>query len=99
MINSQKALNLYILLRDHFPQENNEFDIVQLIRIIINSMADKGQHVNYHRSLMLMYDLSLDVIASSDPQDLLTMFAEGIVENNVIELMSFFRNKVRYGIS
>lgn len=99
MINTQKALNLYILLKDHFPEENNEFDIVQLIRIIIDSMAEKGQHVNYHRSLMLMYDLTLDVIKTSDPQDLLNMFAQGLVENNVIELMSFFRNKVRYGIS
>lgn len=99
MIDSQKALSLYLLLKDHFPQEKSEFDIVQLISIIIDSMAEKGRHVNYHRSLMLMHDLTLDVIKTSDPQDLLTMFAQGLVENNVVELMSFFRDKVRYGIS
>lgn len=99
MINSQKALSLYILLRDHFPPEKNEFDITTLIRIIIDSMIEKGQHVNYHRSLILMYDLSLDVIKDSDPTDLLNMFAQGLVENNVVELMSFFKDKVRYGIS
>ena len=103
MLNSKKALSLYLLLKDHFPTENSdlensEFDFIQVISIIISSMREKGQAVNYHRSLMLMFDVSFETIQESDPEDLLSMFADGLVENNVVELMSFFGEKVQYGI-
>jgi len=98
MLNTQKALELYLLLKDHFPFEKSEFDIIQLIRIIIDSMVKKGQYKNYTRAITLMHGIELEVMKESNPEDLVSLFAEGFLENDIVELMRFFNEKVRYGI-
>ena len=99
MLKTNEAIDLYLLLKDHFPAEQSEFDIIQLIRIIIDSMIKKGQHGNYAKAIALMHDIDIETMKVSDPKDLLNLFVEGLLENNVIELMGFFREKVKYGIS
>jgi hypothetical protein len=46
-----------------------------------------------------MYDVELDALKDSTPMELIEMFSKGLVENNIAELISFFNQKVRYGIS
>jgi endonuclease III len=99
MLNTEKALKLYLLLKDHFPPNAHEFDFIQLMRIIIDSMVSSNQHKNYTDSIMLMYDVELDALKDSTPMELIEMFSKGLVENNIAELISFFNQKVRYGIS
>lgn len=61
-------------------------------------MISKKQYANYAKSINIMHDISIEIMATSSPEELLSLFAEGFIENNVVELMSFFGEKVRYGI-
>lgn len=98
MLNTEKALQLYKLLKPHFPDDVYKFDITELIRIIIDSMVEKNYR-DYTDVLMLMHDVSLESMRDVPSEEILKLFVEGLAENNVYELMDFFGKKVRYGVS
>lgn len=97
MLNTEKALQLYKLLKPHFPDDVYKFDITELIRIIIDSMVEKN-YEDYADTLMLMHNVSLESMRGVPSEEILKLFIEGLAENSVYELMDFFGKKVQYGI-
>lgn len=61
-------------------------------------MIDKGQHSNYAKAIGLMHDVTLEIMHEADTDELIKAFLDGLIENDIVELMSFFGEKVKYGI-
>lgn len=91
MLSIKDALKLYLLLKGHLPKEKNLSD-VKFMHHITKSMLESHQEKNYAHAIMLMSNKSLDDLAEMSPQETLSLFVDGLVENRVLELAGFCKS-------
>ena len=90
MLNTKDAFRLYSLLENHLPEKVDR-DILDFVGTIIDSMIANGEHKNYTLAIQMMNNIMLSEIAEMEPLEVITMFTEGLIENKIMKLHSFYR--------
>lgn len=89
MLSIDEALKLHQRISPHFPPDfSDEETVLFLVDHLVKSMKD-NQPSDYLMSIVIMSGMSLDEIVEKDTHEILSLFAEGIKENRVHDLMSF----------
>ena len=83
-----KALKLYQILAPYLPDEID--DGFNFVGTIIENIKNSGNHRDYIEAIALMNNIPVDMVLQYDPAgEALTMFAEGLVINNIVLLREF----------
>jgi len=83
-----KALQLYTILAPYLPDEID--DGFNFVGTIIENIKNSGNHRDYIEAIALMNNIPVDMVLQYDPAgEALTMFAEGLVINNIVLLREF----------
>ena len=83
-----KALQLYTILAPYLPDEID--DGFNFVGTIIENIKNSGNHRDYIEAIALMNNIPVDIVLQYDPAgEALTMFAEGLVINNIVLLREF----------
>jgi len=98
MLNTRKAIALFNLIEKHVPTDTKDIAALDFAGKIIESIISKNEHRVYSDAIILMHGLeSLEMLKDENPEELLRMFIDGLIENHIISLVDFFR-KVKNGI-
>jgi len=89
----EKALKLYKLISPYIPPEKN-IDSLEFINKIFDAIIERGGHSDYNEMIILLTGKTIPEWSKDGktPEDVLTMFIEGLVENSVLSLLEFCRN-------
>lgn len=87
MLPTDKALELYVLLKPHLS-ERREQDLVDFVSDTIDSMRETDL-LDYIKSVQLLRDLELDEVLDMNSLDIFSAFMEGLVDNNIFSLIRF----------
>jgi len=90
MLPIDKALALYDLLKPHLS-EDKEREFLDLIEKIIDSMKESNP-ATYVHCLQLLSGLELNDFEKINSIEAFSIFFEGLMENNVLGLISFCEN-------
>jgi len=91
--------DLYTLVEAHLPDDKFDGEALDFIGTIVDGMIENGEHGNYAYSIMIMYpNIMLPDIYQMPPEDVLEMFAEGLVVNKILKLHAFCKG-IRDGSS
>ena len=99
MLNTTKALRLFNLLDKHIPANSKDVDVLNFVGKIVDSIIAKNEHRVYTDAILLMNNLdSVYLLKDEEPEEILQIFIDGLIENRIVSLVDFFR-KVKNGIS
>ena len=83
-----KAIQLYKILAPYLPDEVG--DDFNFVGTIIENIKNSGNHRAYIEAIALMADLPFDEVLQYDPtSEVPSMFAEGLLVNNIVKLKDF----------
>lgn len=83
-----KAFRLYEILAPYLPDEVG--DDFNFVGTIIENIKNSGNHRAYIEAIALMADMSFEEVLQYDPiSEAPSMFAEGLLYNNIIALKDF----------
>lgn len=100
MLSTSKALQLYNLLSKHIPSDTKDVDVFGLVDKIVNSIVEKNEPNVYSDAIMIMHGIdSVYLLKDESSTELLKMFADGLVENDIVSLVGFFGKVKQHGIS
>jgi hypothetical protein len=83
-----KALKLYDLVGKHLPKDVED-DGLLFIGGVIDSMIQKNEHRNYLMSIALMEQCEETELTDMTSNELLEVFADGLMRNNILGLRNF----------
>lgn len=87
-----KAMQLYDLIGEYIPNITSENeDSLHFIGTIINNIKDSGNHQAYIDAVSLMSNTSVEELLKTDYKNVLNLFMEGLVENQILSLQAFCR--------
>ncbi len=85
-----KAMELYELLGSHIPElEGNDIDALGFIGRIVDDINASGHHEAYTLSIELMSGKTLQDLREMIPEEILSLFTEGLMQNRILDLKSF----------
>lgn len=85
-----KAMELYELLGVHIPEvEDENIDALEFIGKIVKNINTSGHHEAYTLSIELMSGKTLQDLREMIPEEILSLFTEGLMQNRVLDLKSF----------
>jgi hypothetical protein len=85
-----KAIRLYKLLEYYLPNTNKEMSVLQFISEIVYNIKTTNNHKVYLESLALMQGTTIgEIIKTYSPEESLTEFSNGLVENQILALKDF----------
>ena len=84
-----KAILLYEVLGEHIPEFDEE-DVLQFIGKIVDNIIQSDRHKDYVDATMLMSGKEWNEIKEMESEEVLSLFTEGLAENKIIRLKSFF---------
>lgn len=92
MLNLTKALQLAELLDPYIPIEVDlDASLLDFIGKILDNIVASGKHADYLASIELMYGISIDDLVQKPVDDVVAMFADGLVDNKILALIEFYR--------
>lgn len=87
-----KAFHLYQLLGKHIPEFSDIPDnYLDFIGRIITSIKEKQDYSVYFDAIQIMNDVTYNTLSSTDPNEVLRLFSDGLIEWKIVELVRFFR--------
>ena len=89
MLNIRDALKLYKMLAPYMPEYENDSDILEFVGTIITNIKNSKEPWIFADALLLMHDVSLDVLQKNDPIQNIKLFVVGLTENNFLALIDF----------
>jgi hypothetical protein len=84
-----KALELYELLGKHIIDISEVDDPLKFIGNITSSITQSEQHKDYTDAVILMSGKSWEEIKQLEPEEVLTLFIDGLSINKIATLKSF----------
>lgn len=98
MLNTAKSLKLFHLLNKHIPANSKDVDVLSFVGKIVDSIIANNEHRVYTDAILLMNNIdSVYLLKDEEPEEILQIFIDGLVENRIVSLVDFFR-KVKDGI-
>ena len=89
-LNTKQALRLYSLLRPHVNGVDLQSAILlDILDTIIRDMVSSGNSMKYGEAISLMTGLDQSVLVQKQARELLELFMEGIVVNQLPDLIAF----------
>jgi hypothetical protein len=93
-MNSQdlnSATKLYTILGEYVPEVPNE-DYLDYINAIFENIKNSGNYNAYFDAVQLMTGATYNTLTQQEPQDVLELFINSLMEWHIVELVAFFRN-------
>ena len=85
-----KAMELYELLGNHIPEvDESNIDALGFIGRIVDNINTSGHHEAYTLSIELMSGKTLQDLQEMIPEEILSLFTEGLMQNKILDLKSF----------
>lgn len=88
MLNLDKAIKLYKILKPHVPKDTRNISSLEYIKKIIYSIEEENPK-DYVDAIQIMYNISLDDLKTKDADEILDMFIEGLSQNKFLSLCDF----------
>lgn len=88
MLSIEKAFTLYETIGKYVPEEIPS-DLIEFIGKILQEMIDSGEGDKYLQAVELMTDISIDDLVQMKHFDVVKLFVDGLVENDIFSLRSF----------
>jgi len=89
-LNLEKALELYSIIGKHLPENVDEnLDVLDFIGTIVNNIKESGNHRDYVNAVSIMTDLSISELLEMGYEEILGLFIEGLIINQIISLKKF----------
>ena len=87
-MNLHKSLELYKILEPYLP-DDLELEPFDFIGTIIENIKESGKHKDYITAIELISNKSKDDLLSLETMDLFTLFTNGMIEIQIIDLTTF----------
>jgi len=89
-LNLEKALELYTIIGKHLPENvDDDMKVLDFVGIILDSIIEKNEHSALVQSTALMSGIYIDNIRALESNDIIELFSEGLIINNVLDLKKF----------
>src|SRR4030042_6599083 len=85
------ATKLYQMLGKYVPSVPNE-DYLDYINEIFENIKKDGNYNAYFDAVQLMTGATYNILINQEPQEVLQLFINSLVEWHIVELVAFFRN-------
>jgi hypothetical protein len=85
------ATRLFSILGKYVPDVPNE-DYLDYINEIFENIKKDGNYNAYFDAVQLMTGATYNILTKQEPQDVLELFINSLVEWHIVELVAFFRN-------
>jgi hypothetical protein len=85
------ATKLYQILGKYVPEVPNE-DYLDYINAIFENIKKDENYNAYFDAVQLMTGATYNILTRQEPQDVLELFINSLVEWHIVELVAFFRN-------
>lgn len=85
------AVRLYETIGEYVPAIPNE-DYLDYINQIFENIKESGNYRAYFDAIQLMTGATYNTLTSQEPQEVLQLFINSLVEWRIVELVAFFRN-------
>ena len=89
ILNLDEALQLYDLLGEYLPDEEEPNSIINFVGKIVNNIKENSRPEIYIQSISLMSDFSEDDLLSMTSEQVLQLFIQGVMENQLPSLKKF----------
>ena len=85
-----KALELYEILGNHIPEvDGDNVDALGFIGRIVDDINASDHHEAYTLSIELMSGKTLQDLQEMLPEEILSLFTEGLMQNRILKLVAF----------
>ena len=92
-LNLEKALQLYTIIGKHLPENvDKDMKVLDFVGIILDSIIKKNEHSALVQSTALMSGIYIDNIRALESNDIIELFSEGLIINNVLDLKKFCKS-------
>ena len=89
-LNLEKALQLYTIIGKHLPKKfDKNLDVLDFVGTIVGSIKKSGNHRDYIDSVVLMTGDDEQDILQLDPVEVLNIFTQGLMDNQIESLKRF----------
>lgn len=85
------ATKLFTILGKYIPDVPNE-DYLDYINEIFENIKKDGNYNAYFEAVQLMTGATYNTLTQQEPQDVLELFINSLMEWHIVELTAFFRN-------
>ena len=85
------ATKLFNILGKYVPDTPNE-DYLDYINEIFENIKKDGNYNAYFDAVQLMTGATYNILTNQEPQEVLQLFINSLVEWHIVELVAFFRN-------
>ena len=89
LLNIKDALKLYGILAQHLPEADDSTIILDYVDEIVKSIVESNQHRSYLDAVSLMSGIPIEELLDKPIPDVIEMFVDGLVTNNVPLLKQF----------
>ena len=89
--NLDSAIKLFTIIGKYIPDVPNE-DYLDYINEIFENIKKDGNYNAYFDAIQLMTGVTFNTLSLSEPQDVLELFINSLIEWQIVELVAFFRN-------
>lgn len=86
-----EALQLYLLMKSFLPDRLLGITPIDFIRQLVDNIIQAGQPRIYLEIVSLMTKVEIDVLITNTPEDVLKACIDGLILNQVLELIDFCR--------
>lgn len=85
------AVKLYEVIGKYVPVEPND-DYLDYINAIFENIKQSGNYNAYFDAIQIMTGATYNTLTSQEPQEVLQLFINSLIEWHIVELIAFFRN-------
>ena len=85
------ATKLFSILGKYVPDTPSE-DYLDYINEIFENIKKDGNYNAYFDAVQLMTGATYNILINQEPQEVLQLFINSLVEWHIVELVAFFRN-------
>lgn len=90
MLSIEKALKLAKIMRNYIPDEVDT-DVLHFVSIIVKNILNGESPSDYFAAIILTSGKTSDELKQLEPDKVLDLFVRGLLENNINELVKFYR--------
>jgi len=89
-LNLEKALELYTIIGKYLPENVDEYsEPLDFVGTIIDNIKESGNHRDYIDSVVLMTGDDEQEILQLEPVEVLNIFTQGLMDNQIVSLKKF----------
>lgn len=86
-----RAVRLYEIIGKYVPITPNE-EYLDYINAIFENIKESKDYNAYFEAIQLMTGATYNSLTSQEPEEVLQLFINSLVEWHIVELIAFFRN-------